>query len=218
MLINAAAKKWGVEPSECTTNEGVIRNAKGETLGYGDVVKEAAAMEVPETATLKEIKDFKIIGTDVPNVDIDKIISGKPLYGIDYKTEGMVYAAVLRPPAFGKKLKSFDATEARKMPGVIDVVSFGEKVRTLLTKNTRSAGMLSGSDKVAVIANSTWEAMKAKEAIIASWEDDTPMESTEDHDKMLTALLNGKSFKTLRKDGNVKKAFANADTILEYYR
>jgi isoquinoline 1-oxidoreductase beta subunit len=85
MLINAAAVKWGVDASECTTNEGIITNAKGETLGYGDVVKEAAQLEVPDNVALKDVVDFKIIGTNARNVDIDKIITGKPLFGLDYK-------------------------------------------------------------------------------------------------------------------------------------
>ena len=230
MLVNAAAARWGVDPAECTTNEGVITNAAGETLGYGEVVNDAAAMEIPESKTeedadegsklpegvkLKEIKDFKIIGTDVSNVDIDKIVTGKPLFGLDYKTEGMLYAAVLRPPAFGQKLASFDDTEARAMEGVVDVVKIGEKVRALLEKQPNTGNIISGSDKIAVIAKSTWEAMKAKNAIKAVWEDDSSIESTEDHDKVLTDFLDGNKFETLRQDGNVKKAFAQADNTLE---
>tara|TARA_R110002051_G_scaffold250747_2_gene310098 strand:+ start:15383 stop:17545 length:2163 start_codon:yes stop_codon:yes gene_type:complete len=195
MLINAAAAKWGVDASECTTNEGVITNGKGETLGYGDVVKEAAQLEVPDNVALKDVADFKIIGTDARNVDIDKIITGKPLFGLDYKTEGMVYASVLRPPAFGQKLASFDAEEASAITGVLDVISF--------------------DDKIAVIAKDTWTAMKAKKALKAEWITDTNLESTEDHDRLLMNLLDGNSFKTLRKDGDITKAFAGADMVLE---
>lgn len=215
MLVNAAAARWGVAPSECTTSEGIITNSKGETLGYGEVVNDAAALEVPEEVTLKDIKDFKIIGTDIKNVDIDKIVTGKPLYGLDYKVDGMVYAAVVRPPAFGKKLASYDDTEARAMPGVIDVVKIGEKVRALLEKDQNASSIISGSDKVAVIARSTWEAMKAKNAIKAEWVDDSTIESTEDHDEILMGFLEGNKFETLRKDGDVKKAFAAADQVLE---
>ncbi|WP_047415031.1 xanthine dehydrogenase family protein molybdopterin-binding subunit [Cellulophaga sp. Hel_I_12] len=195
MLINAAAAKWGVDASECTTSEGVITNAKGETLGYGDVVKEAAQLEVPDNVALKDVADFKIIGTDARNVDIDKIITGKPLFGLDYKTEGMVYASVLRPPAFGQKLASFDAEEAKAVAGVLDVISF--------------------EDKIAVLAKDTWTAMKAKKALKAEWLTDTNLESTEDHDSLLMNLLDGNSFKTLRKDGDITKAFAGADMVLE---
>ena len=215
MLVNAAAARWGVDPSECTTNEGVITNAAGETLGYGEVVMEAAQLEIPEDVQLKAIKDFKIIGTDARNVDIDEIITGKPLFGLDYKVDGMVYAAVVRPPAFGQKLKSFDAEKAKAMPGVVDVISIGEKARNLIEQNPPIAGILSTSDKVVVIAQTTWQALKAKEAIEAEWEDTSKLESSEEHDKILTDLLDGNEFNTLRSDGNIKKAFAEADEILE---
>ncbi len=216
MLVNAAAAKWGVDPSECTTSEGVITNAKGETLGYGDVVSEAAALEVPENVTLKEPKDFKVIGTDAPNVDIDKIITGKPLFGLDYKVEGMVYASVLRPPAFGKILDSYDDTKAKAMPGVLDVIRIGEKAKELSKEGIGNWTVTLGkSDKVVVIAKTTWEALKAKEAISATWVDDSNLESTEFQDKQLLGLLDGKEFKTLRKDGDINKAFSQADKILE---
>ncbi|WP_299534959.1 molybdopterin cofactor-binding domain-containing protein [Ulvibacterium sp.] len=201
MLINAAAAKWGIDASECSASEGVITNTKGETLGYGDVVGEAASLDVPEKVELKDPKDYTIIGTDAGNVDIDKIITGKPLFGLDYKSEGMVIASVLRPPAFGKKLESFDDSSARKMEGVIDVIRFGD---------FKGVG-----DKVAVLANTTWQAMKAKEALSAEWSDGTPMESTSNHDTVLTDLLDGNAFETLRKDGDVQKAFRNADQVVE---
>ena len=215
MLVNAAAARWGVDASQCTVSEGVITSPTGETLGYGDVVAEAAQPEIPENVTLKKPSDYKIIGKDAQNVDIDEIITGKPLFGLDYKAEGMVYAAVARPPAFGQKLISFDATKAKGMAGVLDVVTIGEKARKLIEAQPNMAGILSDSDKVVVIAETTWQAFKAKEAIEAEWEDDEKMESTEDHNTELNALLDGKEFNTMREDGNVDKAFAEADEILE---
>ncbi|WP_108808796.1 xanthine dehydrogenase family protein molybdopterin-binding subunit [Aquimarina spinulae] len=195
MLVNAAAAKWGVDASECKTENGVIINANGDKLGYGEVVKEAAALEVPENITLKDPKDFKIIGKDIPNVDVDKIITGKSLYGMDYKEDGMVYASVLRPPAFGKMLIDFDDTAVRAISGVHDVVKFG--------------------NKIAVLAKDTWTAMKGKKALKANWTSGSKLENTEDHDKILKDLLNGKEFNTLRADGDVKKAFAQADQVIE---
>jgi len=215
MLVNAAAARWGVMPSECTTSEGVITSPSGETLGYGEVVNEAAQLEVPEEVKLKELKDFTIIGTDARNVDIDEIITGKPLFGLDYKADGMVYAAVVRPPAFGQKLKSFNADKARSMPGVIDIITIGEKARKLIGENPGVAAILGSSDKVVVIAETTWQAMKAKEAVEAEWEEASKLESSEEHDEILTGLLDGNKFNTLRSDGNIKKAFAEADEILE---
>nr|WP_299068038.1 molybdopterin cofactor-binding domain-containing protein [uncultured Allomuricauda sp.] len=215
MLVSAAATRWGVDPSECTVSEGVITNAAGETLGYGDVVKDAALLEVPEEVTLKEPKDYKIIGTNIANVDIDKITTGKPLFGLDYKVDGMVYAAVVRPPAFGQKLTSYDDTEARAMPGVLDVIKIGGKVRAMLEEDPGFESKISSSDKIVVIAETTWQALNAKKAIKAEWENDLFMESTENHDQMLNGFLKGTQFETKRKDGDVKKAFAEADEVLE---
>lgn len=215
MLVSAAATRWGVDPSECTVSEGVITNAAGETLGYGDVVKDAALLEVPEEVTLKEPKDYKIIGTNIANVDIDKITTGKPLFGLDYKVDGMVYAAVVRPPSFGQKLTSYDDTEAKAMPGVLDVIKIGEKVRAMLEEDPGFESKISSSDKIVVIAETTWQALNAKKAIKAEWENDLFMESTENHDQMLNGFLKGTQFETKRKDGDVKKAFAEADKVLE---
>ena len=195
MLVNAAAARWSISPSECKTKDGVITNTNGDKLGYGEVVKEAALLEVPEDYKLKEPKDFTIIGKDAINVDMDKIITGKPLYGLDYIVDGMLYASVLRPPAFGQVLESFDDTNTRAMPNVKNVIKFG--------------------DKIAVLATDTWSAMKGKNALKAIWKQDTQAESTVFHDEKLLELLNGDKFETLRKDGDVKKAFSEADKVLE---
>jgi len=195
MLINAAAARWGVDAAECSVVNGMIFNNKGDKLGYGEVAVEAAALEVPKDVKLKDPKYYKIIGQNVQNVDIDEIITGKPLFGLDFKREGMLYASVMRPPAFGQKLTSFDDTVARSKEGVVDIFKFG--------------------NKIAVLATSTWAAMRGKKSLVAVWEDESPLESTKDHDKILLDLLEGKEFKTLRSDGNVKNAFASADQILE---
>ncbi|OEK08133.1 isoquinoline 1-oxidoreductase [Flavivirga aquatica] len=195
LLVNAAAAKWGVDASECNVKEGIITNAKGDKLGYGDVVKEAALLEIPENVSLKDTKDFTIIGEQIGNVDIDKIITGKPLFGLDYKEEGMLYASVLRPPAFGQVLESFDDSGAKSVSGVSQVLKFG--------------------NKIAVLANSTWAAMKGKKALKANWKQESQAESTAFHDTKLLEILNGKTFDTRRKDGDVKEAFAKADKVLE---
>ena len=195
MLINAAASKWGVEPSSCSASQGIITNANGDSFGYGEVVKEAAVLEVPENVELKDSKDYKIIGQDIKNVDIQKIITGKPLFGLDYVTEKMVYASVLRPPSFGKKLVSFDDQNSKKINGVVDVLKFG--------------------DKIAVLGTNTWAAMKGKKALICKWSSNTKLESTKDHNKELLKILNGNKFKVNREDGNIEKAFLNSDKNIE---
>jgi len=194
MLINAAAVKWNVDAATCKASKGIITNANGDQLGYGAVVKEAAALPIPEDVKLKETKEYTIIGKDAINVDMDKIITGKPLFGLDYKADNMVIASVLRPPAFGQSLLDFDDSKAKAVNGVTDVIKFG--------------------DKIAVLANSTWAAMKGKKALTATWKDNKP-ESTENHDTILTEILDGNKFDTRREDGNVKQAFAKADKIIE---
>lgn len=216
MLINAAAVKWGVASNTCKASKGIITNTNGDKLGYGEVVKEAALLEVPEDVKLKNIKDFTIIGQEIVNVDIDKIISGEPLFGLDYKSEGMVYVSVLRPPSFGQKLESFDATEAKKVTGVIDVITIGDKARSYIRSGKSNwTFKLSDTDKVVVIATNTWAAFKGKKALSAVWVTDTKLESSEDHEKILTTVLNGKKQKVRREDGDVQKAFLMADRIIE---
>ena len=148
MLLNAAAKTWEVDVATLKTEKGFVIDADGQSLSYGELASVASQADVPssEEVVLKDPKDFKIIGTDVSNVDINEIITGKPLFGLDYKAEGMVYACVVRPPSFGNTLESFDATAARGVNGVQDVIQFG--------------------DKVAVVAENTWAAIKGKKALI----------------------------------------------------
>ncbi len=243
LLVNAAAARWGVDASECSAKQGVITNANGETLGYGEVVKEAALLQVPESedsaieeesksenpefkdektegiagnVTLKDPKDYTLIGTDVGNVDIDEIITGKPLFGLDYKVEGMVYASVLRPPAFGQVLESYDDTAAKAVTGVIDVIKIGEKAKALLAKDEVNwTAILAPTEKVVVIAENSWAAIKGKKALKAEWSDNSPLENTKAHDKILTDLLDGNEFQNMRKDGDVKKAFKQADKVVE---
>jgi isoquinoline 1-oxidoreductase beta subunit len=195
MLVNAAAIKWNVDASTCVAAKGIITNANGDKLGYGEVVKQAALLEVPVNVKLKEIKDFTIIGQEIVNVDIDKIITGKPLFGLDYKAVGMLHACVLRPPAFGQKLESFNDAKAKLVNGVSEVIKFG--------------------DKIAVLATSTWAAMKGKKALTATWINDSDFESTEKHNEVLTKILDGTKFDTRREDGNINEAFATADKVIE---
>ena len=216
MLVNAAAVKWNVVANTCKASKGIITNSKGDQLGYGDVVKEAALLAIPENVKLKETKEYTIIGQEIVNVDIDKIITGKPLFGLDYKAEGMVYASVLRPPAFGQKLASFDASEAKKVKGVIDVIKIGDKVRNYVKSGKNNwTFKLSETDKVVVIATNTWAALKGKKALSAVWVTDTKLESTEDHDEILIKVLDGKEQNVRREDGDIYKAFLTADKVIE---
>ncbi len=216
MLINAAAARWSVDAATCSTKDGYVINANGDKLGYGELVEDAAKLEVPKDVKVKDPKDFTIIGQEVRNVDIDKITTGKPLFGLDYKVEGMVYASVIRASAFGQKLASYDATEAKALSGVIDVITIGDKMRHFFeNKHNSWTAQINSNDKIVIIAKSTWDAIKGKNAVKVKWEEESTLESTEIHDQKLLNLLNGKEFNTMRSDGNIKKAFAEADQVLE---
>ena len=195
MLVSAASKQWQVNIADCSTSGGVISNSRGDKISYGEIAELASKEAVPEEVKLKHTADFKIIGNGKGNVDIDPIITGKPLFGLDYREEGMKYAVVLRPPAFGKKLKSYSDREARKVNGVTDVIKFG--------------------DKIAVLATSTWAAMKGQKALAADWEDAEALESTSDHDRELNKLLYQKPDEPKRNDGDVYRAFKEADLVVE---
>jgi isoquinoline 1-oxidoreductase subunit beta len=196
MLVAAAAKKWNVDPAECSTeNSFVVHKATGKKLGYGELAQEACNIPVPENVQLKDRKDFKLIGTAVKNVENSKIHTGKPLFGLDFYREGMLHAMIQRPKAFGLKVKSVDAAEAKTMPGIIDVVTFG--------------------NNVAIVGKSTWEIMKARKKVKIEYEKDGNLESTADHDKLFKTLLDTGTPTVQRKDGDVDAAFKSAAKIIK---
>ena len=122
MLCEAAALAWAVPAEEITTDKGTLHHKKsGKSAGYGAMSSAAAKITLPKEAKLKDKKDFKIIGTSQKNVEIEKIISGKPLFGIDIQREGMLIAMIVHPPAFGLKLISVDDADAKAMPGIKNV-------------------------------------------------------------------------------------------------
>ena len=196
LLIEAAAKRWSVDPTECSTDNGFVIHAKtGNKLRYGELAEEASKLTAPKDVPLKNRKDFKIIGTSVRNVENKKIITGKAMFGLDFYREGMVIAMIQRPPAFGTKIKSVDAAAAKAMPGIVDVVTF--------------------KNNVAVVGKSTWEVMKARKAVKIEYEKDGNFESTADHDKLFISLLDSDKATVRRKDGDVETAFKNAAKIIK---
>jgi len=196
MLVAAAAKRWNVDPAECTTEKSfVIHSSTGKKLGYGELAQDACSITVPDRVKLKDRKDFKIIGTAVKNVENSKIHTGKPLFGLDFYREGMLHAMIQRPKAFGLKVKSVDAAEAKSMPGIIDVVTFG--------------------NNVAIVGKSTWEIMKARKTMKIEYEKDGNLESSADHDKLFKTLLDTGTPTVQRKDGDVDAAFKNAAKIIK---
>lgn len=195
MIVETAAEEWEVSPDDCTVTEGVVYGPSGQTLGYGDLAPKAALREIPEEVKLKDPKDFKIIGRSKRNVDLEAILTGQPLFGVDYTRDDMVHAVVLRPPSFGMELVAFDDTDSRNISGVSEVIQFG--------------------NKIAVLADNTWSAMKGQKALKAEWRVSGELENTTLHDSGLLELLDKKSDSPRREDGDVFKAFEEADEIFE---
>ncbi|WP_395626134.1 molybdopterin cofactor-binding domain-containing protein [Daejeonella sp.] len=196
MLIEAAAQKWGVPASECFASESfVIHRGSGKKIAFGDLAEAASKVPVPSTVKLKDRKDFKLIGTSLKNVENHKIITGQPLFGLDFYREGMVYAMIQRPAQFGMKLKSFDGSFAKTMPGIIDVVAF--------------------KNNVAVIGKSTWQVLKARKMLKIEYEKEFDLESTEDHDQLFLKLMDNGQTTVRRKEGDVDAAFKNASKVIK---
>ncbi len=196
LLVAAAANEWKANPDECATELGfVIHKPSGKKLSYGELADKAARLPAPSDVKVKNLDEFNLLGKRIKNVDNKAIVTGKAKYGIDTKREGMLYAIVERPPAFGKKLKSFDDTETKKTHGVKDVISF--------------------DNKIAILADSTWAAKKGREALKAEWEDDGELESTAGHLEKFKAILAAEPEKNIRKDGDVKSAFSKPLKIIE---
>ncbi|MBW8200981.1 xanthine dehydrogenase family protein molybdopterin-binding subunit [Flagellimonas abyssi] len=213
MLKEAAAQAWNVSADEITTKDGVLTHeASGNSAGYGEMASAATSIEVPEEVQLKENGTFSIIGTDKKNVDGPKLVTGKPLFGLDVYKEGMLTAMIVHPPAFGMKYKGMNADTVKSMPGIKDVFHF-EVYPEGIEKQWSDQGGI--AELVAIVGNSTWECMQAKKALEVDWEQDSTAESTAYHEEELTALLEKPTETPARKDGDVNAAFAKAAKIVE---
>jgi isoquinoline 1-oxidoreductase beta subunit len=166
MLEAAAAAGWKVPVGEVEAkNHEVIHRPTGRRVGYGALAKAAAAMPVParEAIRLKDPAQFRYIGKgELKLVDAQDIATGKAQYGMDTRLPGMLYAVVARPPVYGGKVKTFDAADALKVPGVMKVVEIEAN------PPPPAFNPLGG---VAVVANNTWAAMQGRKALKISWDD-----------------------------------------------
>ncbi len=213
MLIAAAAEAWQVPAEEITTDAGVLSHkASDKSAGYGEMASAAANIPIPEEVALKDINDFKIIGTDRKNVDGPKIVSGKPLFGLDIHEEGMLIAMIVHPPAFGMTYKSMDAETVKSMPGIKDVFPI-EVYPEEVEKQWSDGGGI--PQLVAIVGETTWQCMQAKKALAVEWEETSKPESSAYHEEALTKLLNTTPQAPAREDGDVKKAFKNAAKVIE---
>jgi len=176
LLVSAAAQTWGVSESECTTTNGaVLHAASNRSVKYGDLLAKAATMPPPVNVTLKDPTDFKLLGTRVPGIDNAKIVTGQPLFGIDQKQPGMLYASYVKCPVFGGKPVSANLDEVKKLPGVRDAF--------LLDGIT---GLTPG---IAIVADSTWNAFSAADKLQVKWDEgDGVNQSSDDFAKQADAI------------------------------
>jgi len=219
MLVTAAANTWSVPTSECMTRNSTVLHAKTKRqLGYGQLATKAAALPVPKDIPPKDFKNYHIVGTKKKRVDGQFIVIGEAHYGIDTKVPGMLYATVARPPVFGGRVKKFDATSALAVPGVQKVVEvptvempplFGEERK----ENSGHQHYLWGG--VAVVADSTWQAIAGRRALVVDWDSGAGAdENTEKQRATCAELVKGYG-KELRKIGDPEAAFAGAAKKVE---
>jgi isoquinoline 1-oxidoreductase subunit beta len=219
MLISTAASDWKVPASECRTRDGGVYHEKSKRrLSYGELAIGAAALPVPQNVPLKTPEEYRLIGTKKDRVDGPFIVVGDAHYGIDTKVPGMLYSVVERPPVLGAHVKSFDPARALAVPGVRKVIEvpaielqplFGEE----RAPHSGHQHYLWGG--VAVVADSTWQAMAGRKVLKVEWNNGPGAdESTEKQRAALVELLKT-SGKELKRIGDPDAAFSSAARTVE---
>jgi isoquinoline 1-oxidoreductase subunit beta len=210
MLVQAAAKNWGVPVEQLTTSAGtVLHAATGKSATYGSLAGLAAKEALPDlkSLTLKDPKDFRIIGSNVRQYDGPKIVTGQPLFGIDTRLSGMKYATYVKAPVFKAKVRTANLDAARAVKGVHKVftVEGGNEIDELL-------------GGVAVVADSWWTAKQARDLLDVKWADHpTSSQSSTGYAKRAAELARIAPDKMLRNDGNVEAALASATKRLDAF-
>jgi isoquinoline 1-oxidoreductase beta subunit len=191
LLVRAAAVQWGVPEAECHAESSrVIHGASGKSVGFGAVAEAAAKLELPKEVTLKSPKDFKLIGKPVKRLDTPEKITGRAQFGLDVYIPDMLTVLVARCPVFGGKVKHFDASKARKIPGV--------------------KGVYQVPTGVAVAATGFWPAKTARELLEIEWDEGpgAAISTTKMHEDY-RALAKTQGL-TARKDGDAATALKGA--------
>lgn len=209
MLVTAAAQTWSVPESELTTSAGtVVHAASGRKAGYGELVAKAQTLPVPpaDKVRLKDPKDFKLLGTRVGNYQNKDIVTGKPLFGIDQKVPGMLYAVYQKCPVFGGKVVSANLDKIKTLPGVKDAF--------VIEGTDNLVGLMPG---VAIVADSTWAAISARKQLEVHWDEgDHANDSSAEFAKQ-AAELGSKpdGMSVARNDGDTAAALASAAKVIE---
>ncbi len=208
MLVTAAAQAWGVRERECRASRGAVHHAaSGRSLSYGELVASAAALPIPaeRQVKLKDPKDFTLLGTRVPGVDNHAMITGQPLYGMDMQLPGMKVAVIARCPVFGGRALSANLGEITALPGVHNAFIL-----------PGTGGLLGALPGVAIVADSTWAALRARRQLKVEWApSETSRQSTQALASQAEALARQAGSKQVRQDGNLAQALASAATTVD---
>ena len=210
LLIAAAAQSWGVDAGSLSAREGVVRHVDGRRATYGALAARAAKLPLPAGPfTLKDPKDFRIIGRPTKVADCADIVSGRARYGIDASVPAMLFAVVARCPFFDGRLKSFDDSAARKVRGVRAVVPIAAPPPGEFTRNL-AAG-------VAVVADNTWAAIQGRKALKVEWQPgEWATDSTRALEQRCRAAVAAKDdVQTGRADGDMAAAWKSAAQRVE---
>jgi len=198
MLEQAAAQVWGVDKADVKAiKHTVVHTATGKTLTFGELAESAATLPVPnaEDVTLKNRKDFSLIGRDVKLVGQDNIVQGKAVYAQDIQLPGLLIASIERPPVVGGTVKSFDATEAKKVAGVVEVIRLKDRGFPVNTNP------MSG---VAVLATNTWAAIEGRKKLTIEWTlGEHAIHNSETYKQDLIKKVNATGGTVVRAEGDV---------------
>jgi isoquinoline 1-oxidoreductase beta subunit len=196
MLISAAADRWKVDRSTLKAENGMVLGPKGKKASYGSLAAAASRLPVPEKVAIKEPEDFRIVGKRTRRLDTPAKVNGTAEFGIDVKLPGMVYATLEQCPVIGGTVKSFDASRAKAMPGVVDVVQI--------------------PDGMAVVADTYWHARKAREALSIVWDEGAGAAVNDKAmiDGMRAAAGNGKAL-PLKAVGDADAAITAASKVVK---
>jgi len=195
MLVDAAAEAWRIPVDKCTVRDGRIIHPDGRGLSFGELAETAGKQPIPENPSLKDPKEYRIIGTQRHRLDIPDKVMGKTVYGIDFTIPGMCVAVVARPPYFGASHQSYDEKAAMAVNGVIKVVPI--------------------ENRIAVCAETTYAAMQGREALNIKWSNGSHPDLNDDTlDAAFKAHLEQPGAMA-KNSGDVKKALVEADQTIE---